>query len=155
MIFNKGMNKAELVKEIDDFRNGIIANNSAIESNAVWLFVTTVGCYSVTPNLLRMFAMLLVIVFCYKATDELKVIEKKYSEFVERITLCIENGDIEKAEKDTLKNNLSKLSKDLLSYKSLFVTTPKFNMAYLFWSISLLYFLYLIKRNPSSLLVTL
>lgn len=125
--------------QVDDLRNRIISHHDNLEINAAWLFVATLGCWSVSQSHIRILAALIILFLFIKL-----VFAKKQAETVDKVIKNlkseIERSSIQEDFKKARYFDLDQISKDLLSYKVIPRRAPQFIICYVFWGISITYF---------------
>lgn len=111
-----------------------------LNMEAIWLFVATLGTWSVTNKYIRVIAILLILVLLgfkiYENRNDRRPFKEMFVSLRNEIKGSSLEGDAEKARL----YEIGEAEKELLSWKSMFLLTPKFLICYLFWGISLLYF---------------
>ncbi|WP_254868989.1 hypothetical protein [Vibrio hepatarius] len=55
--------RREFIKRIEDLKSQISSRYNILNLEAIWLFVATLGCWSVDQKYVQMLAILLVLVF--------------------------------------------------------------------------------------------
>ncbi|TPA32212.1 hypothetical protein [Vibrio parahaemolyticus] len=111
--------RRDFIVRIEDLRGQITTRYNTLNLEAIWLFVATLGCWSVDQSIIQMTALILVLVF--------------FSSKVSK-----DKGDVKKARL----HELDDIDKNLLGLRSIYKSTPMFLMGYGFWAVSLFTFGY-------------
>ncbi len=57
--------RQDFIKRIDELRIQITSRYSTLNLEAIWLFVATLGCWSVNQPIVQIIALILVLVFFF------------------------------------------------------------------------------------------
>ena len=144
------MTKAEILEKIDTLYVSMVNYHAKLNSESVWLFLATLGCYSVHPFLLRGIALLVVLsLFISKAErfrkEEIPFGKKLYSyeKYITYIDVLIEEYLlIDNTARDECIKKLEKCKKQI-SYKTIFFSGKytTFTMCFLFWAATVVMFI--------------
>jgi len=93
--YNVGLKQSDLENKIEKFISDIKKNNMALSKESIWLFVATLGCYSVEIDSFKLIALTIVIIFYGLIIEEKKAHKELYSETIRYLKLCIDNGSID------------------------------------------------------------
>ena len=127
--------------KVDDIRNRIIAHQENIEINAAWLFVATLGCWSISEKHIKFIAVLLILYLFIRlvfGNKKAQAVDK----ILKEIKSEIEESEINEDSKKARYFDIEQISKELLSYKAIPKRAPQFLVCYAFWAISFMYFMY-------------
>ncbi|ASG09089.1 hypothetical protein EA004_15655 [Vibrio anguillarum] len=134
--------RREFIVRIEDLRVHISNRYNVLNLEAIWLFVATLGCWSVNQPIIQLMAILLVFVFFSSKIFKDKKYESTFTQHLKEIRADIEasvlEGDVEKARL----HELDEIEKNLLSIRSIYKSTPMFLLGYGFWALSLFTFGY-------------
>ncbi|AIV05875.1 MULTISPECIES: hypothetical protein [Vibrio harveyi group] len=132
--------RREFIVRIEDLRAQISNRYNTLNLEAIWLFVATLGCWSVSHPYIQIVALFLVLAFfSFKVSRD-----KKYNSTFVQVMADIRNdlddsileGDIKKARL----HELDEIDKNLLGMSSIYKSTPMFLVGYGFWVVCLMYF---------------
>ena len=131
---------SEFISKIEGIRNAIERHHQTLNIEAIWLFLATLGCWSVNVKWLQIAAILIVFVlFFYKVYENRKG-QKSSAKRLKEIKVEIEKSNLATDSKKARLFDISELQYELLSFKSIYKRMPQFLICYAFWGISLLYF---------------
>ncbi|ENM5791916.1 hypothetical protein V4V45_003831 [Vibrio mimicus] len=131
--------RQDFIKRIDELRIQITSRYSTLNLEAIWLFVATLGCWSVNQPIVQIIALILVLVFFSYKVSEDKTYSSTFVQVLKDIRKDIDNSILEG---DVKKARLHEVDKNLLSFVSISKSTPKFLLGYGFWALSLFIFGY-------------
>ncbi|WP_200906167.1 hypothetical protein [Citrobacter sp. CtB7.12] len=128
-----------ILNEIKYYNRHISGFRTRANTHGVWIFISTLGCWSVDIPTLRLVAILLILfIFLYFIRLE-QTDRRTFREISETIRSNINNdlsGDIQKKRL----NDLDSVDKNRKSIKMVFKTSPIFIMCYIFYGISIAVF---------------
>ena len=132
----------EFIVRIEDLRAQISNRHNALNLEAIWLFVATLGCWSVYQPWVQLVALLLVLAFfSFKVSKDEKY-SAAFSKLLKNIREDIEASELEGDIKKARLYDLNEIDSNLLSLKTIYKSTPMFLVGYVFWAFCLLYFGY-------------
>lgn len=144
------MTKTDILEKIDTLYVSMVNYHAKLNSESVWLFLATLGCYSVHPSLLRGVALLVVLsLFISKAErfrkEEIPFGKRLYSyeRYIFYIDFLIEdNLSEDNAAREECIKELEKCKKQI-SYKTIFFSGKytTFAMCFLFWAATVVMFI--------------
>lgn len=138
-IYNAGRTKIELEAKINELLDTIISNNNVLGTRAAWLFVGTLGCYSVSELWLQLIAIVIIFLFYAIHVDGKRNTEKSYEDSKRYITNCIKHGadEITDQEKEVMLLDLNQKMHTHLSFFSSKSSNIQFMLSVIFWTITL------------------
>lgn len=145
----------QIHEKIDDLSQKISTYYQRLNEKSIWLFLTTLSCYSVNIKYLQVIALFITLGLfiretCKLSNDTILFGEKPYSfqDYIKYITMLI--GDNLSNNPDLKQECLDKLEhcNKLISYKTIFFTTQNltFIVCWLFFGLTFIILLF-----PSSL----
>ena len=134
--------RTEFIARIDDLRSQISTRYNTLNLEAIWLFVATLGCWGVDNNIIQMLALILVLVFFSSKVSKDKKSDTTFFKILKAIRDDIETSRLEGDSRKARLHDLDEISKNLLSLRSMYKSTPMFLLGYSFWAISLLTFVF-------------
>lgn len=130
----------ELLSKIDILRNDIARHLQVLNIEAIWLFLATLGCWSVDIEWVRILAVGIVFVLFFYKVYENKKDDRSWGQRINQILEEIKLSNIDEDFKKARMYDLDIIKKDKLSFKNIYKTTPTFLICYLFWIISVFTF---------------
>ncbi|EGQ7944464.1 hypothetical protein G8G17_003364 [Vibrio cholerae] len=134
--------RQDFIKRIDELRIQITSRYSTLNLEAIWLFVATLGCWSVNQPIVQIIALILVLVFFSYKVSEDKTYSSTFVKVLKDIRKDIDNSILEGDVKKARLHEVDEIDKNLLSFVSISKSTPKFLLGYGFWTLSLFIFGY-------------
>ncbi|EGR1312119.1 hypothetical protein G6329_18030 [Vibrio cholerae] len=134
--------RQDFIKRIDELRIQITSRYSTLNLEAIWLFVATLGCWSVNQPIVQIIALILVLVFFSYKVSEDKTYSSTFVKVLKDIRKDIDNSILEGDVKKARLHEVDEIDKNLLSFVSISKSTPKFLLGYGFWALSLFIFGY-------------
>ncbi|CAK1695586.1 SMODS and SLOG-associating 2TM effector domain-containing protein [Vibrio crassostreae] len=132
--------RREFITRIEDLKAHISNRYNALNLEAIWLFVATLGCWSVDQIHLQIVALILVLVFFSSKVSKDKKYDTTFIQILKDIRADIENSVLEGDTKKARLHELEEINSNLLGLKSMYKSTPMFLMGYGFWAISFFMF---------------
>ena len=122
--------------ELVSFETRINEHHDKLNQEAIWLFVATLGTWSVKPFLLQLFALFIVLYFYYKKVFNQPKSFEPFPTRLVKLKLQVEESSLNETEKKALYFDLNELERKLLKFKSVVSKTPFFLVGFIFWVIS-------------------
>ncbi|CAI2306972.1 conserved membrane hypothetical protein [Vibrio parahaemolyticus] len=132
--------RREFIKRIEDLKSQISSRYNILNLEAIWLFVATLGCWSVDQKYVQMLAILLVLVFFSAKVAKDQKYDTTFARMLKDIRNDIEGSILEGDSKKARLHELEEINNNLLGLKSIYRSTPMFLMGYAFWAISVFVF---------------
>ncbi|ELB2807855.1 hypothetical protein ACOGST_004642 [Vibrio alginolyticus] len=132
--------RREFIKRIEDLKSQISSRYNILNLEAIWLFVATLGCWSVDQKHVQMLAILLVLVFFSAKVAKDQKYDTTFARMLKDIRNDIEESILEGDSKKARLHELEEINNNLLGLKSIYRSTPMFLMGYAFWAISVFVF---------------
>jgi len=132
-------NHVELVFEIAKFKFDIEDYQKKLNFEAVWLFVATLGTWSVSVEWVNTVSVLMVMLLFYFIIMRDEKNKKTYDERLG--SLRVEVGKLDQ-KSDFAKarlRDIDEIKRERLSVSALYLKTPVFSICYVFWMITLVY----------------
>lgn len=134
--------RREFISRIEDLSSKISNHHNVLNLEAIWLFVATLGCWSVSQPYIQMLALILVfITFAFKVSKDRKY-ESSSSKIMNKIRDDLAESTLESDTKKARLHELDIVDKNLLGLKTIYKSTPIFLVGYGFWIVCLFYFSY-------------
>ena len=127
-------------RKILELDNYISSHYENLNLEAIWLFVATLGAWSVTINYLRVIALLIIFFLFFDKVYENRSDKRPFKKLFLALKNEIENSELNGDTRKARLYELDELGKKLLGFKSSFILAPKFLTCYAFWSASFVYF---------------
>ncbi|HFQ5438710.1 TPA: hypothetical protein ACGUMO_004534 [Vibrio vulnificus] len=140
--------RRDFIVRIEDLRGQITTRYNTLNLEAIWLFVATLGCWSVDQPIIQMFALILVLIFFSSKISKDKKFESTFAKVLKDIKFDLEESALEGDAKKARLHELDDIDKNLLGLRSIYKSTPMFLMGYGFWAVSLFTFGYRIFYAP-------
>ncbi len=125
--------------EIENLNNGIDSFWLSLNGEGVWLFISTLGCWSVDVNGLKIFALLLTAgLFGHRISQK----NKGKDSFVKLVNQIEKNINIKLRTEDTAKArmfDLNEVKTKKLSKFNILKRNAVFIFCYIFWALSFIY----------------
>lgn len=134
--------KAEFIARIDHLRNQVTARYDTLNTEAIWLFIATVGCWSIEYLLIKIIAMLLVCYFLIQKVHGHQKPVDLFSDILEAIKTDIEKSSLEGDCRKARLYEIDDIEKNLLQFKSVYRLLPGYFASCAFWLLSMLSFGY-------------
>ncbi|AMG02425.1 hypothetical protein [Vibrio mimicus] len=134
--------RQNFITRIDELRTQITSRYNTLNLEAIWLFVATLGCWSVNQPIIQLIALMLVLVFFSSKVTKDKKYNSTFLQVLKDIRMDIEASMLEGDARKARLHELDEINMNLLSLRSIYKSTPKFLMGYGFWALSLLTFGY-------------
>lgn len=134
--------KQALISRIDNLKTRITNRYNTLNIEAIWLFVATLGCWSVDQPYVQIIAIIIVLVLFASRVSKEHKFGSTFGEDLKKIRIEIENSPLEGDTKKARLYELDEINKNLLSLKSMHKYTPMFLLGYGFWAVSFIVFLY-------------
>lgn len=131
----------EIENNITKFRAEIEAHYETLNTEAIWLFLATLGCWGVSVDGIKLIAMLLTFYFLYRSVADKHLKGKTHSARLKIMRKNIENADIEEGYKKKLLIQLQTVNDDLLANIKTLTLNDKFMLSAGFFAISAVYFI--------------
>ncbi|OOE65896.1 hypothetical protein BZG20_10930 [Salinivibrio sp. IB868] len=132
--------RRKFIERIEDLKSQISSRYNILNLEAIWLFVATLGCWSVDQKYVQMLAILLVLVFFSAKVAKDKKYDTTFARMLKDIRNDIEGSILEGDSKKARLHELEEINNNLLGIKSIYRSTPMFLMGYAFWVISVFVF---------------
>lgn len=132
--------RREFIVRIDDLRSQISSRYNTLNLEAIWLFVATLGCWSVNQVYVQMLAIILVLIFFSSKVAKDQNYDTTFARLLKDIRKDIEESVLEGDTKKARLHELEEIDRNLLGLKSIYKSTPMFLMGYGFWTISVFVF---------------
>ncbi len=128
------------IHKISEIKNYINSHYRNLNLYAVWLFVATLGSWSVGNVYIQLLSMGVIFFLFFSQVFEnrgdRRPFKKMFNELEKEIQESALTGDAEKARY----HEISEAKIQLLGFKSALFFTPRFIVCYSFWGLSFLYF---------------
>ncbi|EGR1146030.1 hypothetical protein WM008_23080 [Vibrio vulnificus] len=134
--------RRDFIVRIEDLRGQITTRYNTLNLEAIWLFVATLGCWSVDQSIIQMTALILVLVFFSSKVSKDKKFDSTFAKVLKDIKFDLEESVLEGDVKKARLHELDDIDKNLLGLRSIYKSTPMFLMGYGFWAVSLFTFGY-------------
>lgn len=134
--------RREFISRIEDLKAQISNRYNVLNLEAIWLFVATLGCWSVSQPHIQILALLLVLVFfAFKISRDKKYELTSVTE-MKKIRKDLDESILEGDAKKARLHELEEINKNLFSLRAMYKSTPMFFIGYGFWGLCLFYFGY-------------
>ncbi|HGH8099633.1 TPA: hypothetical protein ACJOGZ_003685, partial [Vibrio cholerae] len=110
--------RQDFIKRIDELRIQITSRYSTLNLEAIWLFVATLGCWSVNQPIVQIIALILVLVFFSYKVSEDKTYSSTFVKVLKDIRKDIDNSILEGDVKKARLHEVDEIDKNLLSFVS-------------------------------------
>lgn len=132
----------ELEKELEQFAQKIKSYNLHVNKSGVWLFLATLGCWSITENLLMRYVATVCtfLIFSHQlftGIDGFKLFSTRLAEMEKRIAESEWDIKSQKA----LRLDILELKKTQLSLLRIFLRVPAYYLSLLFLALSIAYWM--------------
>ncbi|KFA99422.1 hypothetical protein [Vibrio sp. ER1A] len=134
--------RRDFIVRIEDLRGQITMRYNTLNLEAIWLFVATLGCWSVDQPIIQIIAIILVLIFFSSKISKDKKFESTFTKVLKDIKFDLEESFLEGDVKKARLHELDDIDKNLLGLRSIYKSTPMFLMGYGFWVVSLFTFGY-------------
>lgn len=140
--------ETEILHEIEDLHNKIITYHDALNEKSVWLFLSTLGCYSIKfdnlsatwNNIFQLSALIIIFIYffqeIYKFRREQRYFgQKMYSfpEYISYLNISIDKYIQDKDKKDIYISNVKKCRKLISLPALLSLRLHKFTLSIIFY----------------------
>ncbi|WP_413699065.1 hypothetical protein ACLKMH_16145 [Psychromonas sp. KJ10-10] len=132
--------RTEFIDRIECLRARISSRYNILNLEAIWLFVATLGCWSVDQKIIQIFALLIVLVFFSSKVSKDKKYDISTVQASKALRADIEASVLEGDSKEARLYNLDDIDKNLLGLKGIYKSTPMFLISYGFWIVSAITF---------------
>ncbi|MBE4205870.1 hypothetical protein HYO03_22645 [Vibrio parahaemolyticus] len=130
----------ELVKKISQFEDEIVEHYSRLNSESVWFFVATIGCWSIDKLIPLFFAMLLIVIyFTFRIFDGVNW-RQSFKSQLKNLREQIDKAQLAVEEKKELIGSLTIIQEEYLGLLHVLKHNAKFVLAWIFYGISVYYF---------------
>jgi hypothetical protein len=130
------------ILRIDDLKSQITSRYNTLNLEAIWLFVATLGCWSVDQPCIQLVAIFLVLIFFSSKVSKDQKYDITFARILKNIQTDIEESVLEGDAKKARLHEIEEINKNLLGLKSIYKSTPMFLMGYGFWIVSVFVFGY-------------
>ncbi|CCO45873.1 conserved hypothetical protein [Vibrio nigripulchritudo SOn1] len=134
--------RRDFIARIEDLRGQITTRYNTLNLEAIWLFVATLGCWSVDQPIIQIIALNLVVVFFSSKILKDKKFDSTFAKVLKDIRSDLEESGLEGDAKKARQHELDDIDKNLLGLRSIYKSTPMFLIGYGFWAVSLFTFGY-------------
>ncbi|ELK5320542.1 hypothetical protein Q6699_004181 [Vibrio vulnificus] len=134
--------RREFVSRIEDLRAQISNRYNALNLEAIWLFVATLGCWSVNEQIIQMIALIIVLLFFSTKVSKDKKYDTTFIQISKDIRADLEMSVLEGDVKKARIHELDDVVRNHLGLTSIYKSTPIFLLGYGFWALSLMTFAY-------------
>ncbi|MGL1931375.1 MAG: hypothetical protein OCC45_06395 [Desulfotalea sp.] len=131
--------RQDIIRQIGKLRIDIHLRYNTLNTEAIWLFVATLSCWSVDVKVIKIIALALVLFIFTTNVWKNSKNAKTFTERSKHIRAKINESQLTEDQKKVCKYDLDKLEKTLLTFKQLFQRTPVFLSSYIFWIITVFY----------------
>lgn len=135
------MLETELENKIIDFEIYIKSRHEDLKIQAIWLFVATLGCWSVNQIATQIIALFIVFFLFFSKLSKNKKGDESFPERISNIKKEINDSCFDIKLKKAMLYDIGNLESDWLGRGSSFKKMPEFMVVYFFWSWSLVVFL--------------
>lgn len=125
---------------IDILRDNINDHYKRLDSEAIWFFLATLGCWSVSVYWIQLLAMVIVFYFLFTQVFREHEYNRSFGQRVDALRSKIENSGFEETEKDRLVGKLSRMSDEYLPIKKTVSKNQRFFVSSLFFAVSAMHF---------------
>jgi hypothetical protein len=132
------INNLEFKNRIENVKSYIELRYEHLKIEAIWLFVASLGCWSVNNKYMQIVSFLIVLVLFCLNLGKGKDGELTFSQRLNEIKNDINNSDLEDDLKKARFYEIDNINRDWLSISSSYKKTPEFVITYLFWGGSLI-----------------
>lgn len=134
-------NNSDIMHKIKRYMIHIKRFRESLNIEGVWIFLATLGCWSVTNKYIQLYAMLTtVFIFSYRLKSKVKDM-RPFSKIEDDITEMINTSSNEGELKSQQLEALDIAKKFRMSFKNAIKTPPIFIIFYIFFGVSLLHFM--------------
>lgn len=142
MIYHVNLSKNELVSQIYNLISIINEHKRLLGEKPVWLFVATLSCYSIDGKfiIIKLISMVIVLIFFSLVIREKRETPELFNNNKMCLEQCIDEGDLQKNDKDQLKKELNDFFAKKLSIWSTDRSNVKLLLGLSFWIISFFHF---------------
>jgi hypothetical protein len=139
-------NNSIIEKRIADYGKYIDFFRSEVNTQGIWLFVATLGCWGVSNSLIRFFAtFMLLFIFAYLVNEKNEE-KRPFQKIEDEIKSFIESQLVGDERKARL-YDLDLKTRYRKSVKNMLKKSPVFLSCYIFYSISLVSFIFDLPKN--------
>ncbi|HGM8659859.1 TPA: hypothetical protein ACKQPR_003125 [Serratia odorifera] len=139
-------NNSIIEKRIADYGKYIDFFRSEVNTQGIWLFVATLGCLGVSNSLIRFFAtFMLLFIFAYLVNEKNEE-KRPFQKIEDEIKSFIESQLVGDERKARL-YDLDLKTRYRKSVKNMLKKSPVFLSCYIFYSISLVSFIFDLPKN--------
>ena len=131
--------RREFIVRIEDLKAQISTRYNTLNLEAIWLFVATLGCWSVSQAYIQILALLLVLAFFSFKVSKDKKYESTFLKVLKDIQIDLDNSPLDGDSRKARLHELHEISNNLLGLRFIYKSTPMFLVGYSFWALSLLY----------------
>ncbi len=131
------MKETKIKQEINDYCENIDQYRRALQTESVWLFLATLGCWSVSDAAIQLFAFFITIVFVGIRVSSKLTVKKTFNTFERTIKELIESEFISGPRKEHYEEELQLIQQKRASNIQPLQTAPMFFICsiFLMWSI--------------------
>lgn len=130
----------ELVEKISQFEDEIVEHYSRLNSESVWFFVATIGCWSIDKLIPLFFAMLLIVIYLtFRIFDGVNW-SKSFNSQLKNLRGQIDKVQLTVEKKKELIGSLTTIQEEYLGLLHVLKHNAKFVLAWMFYGISIYYF---------------
>ncbi|MFS7162686.1 hypothetical protein AB6825_18705 [Serratia proteamaculans] len=134
-------NNISIENHIDNYRKYIDTFRSEANTQGIWLFIATLGCWGVTQPVIRLIAISIILFIFFYLIDSNKKEKRPFQTIESEIEKSI-NDQLNGDEKKARLYDLKECSNYRKSVKNILKKSPMFLVCYTFYMISLLHFIY-------------
>ncbi len=127
----------QIILKINDFKKSREDYYQKLNDHAIWLFLATLACWSVSNHIIRYIALVIVLVFF--AIDVIEgTKDKRFNDEIIKDLVRDIKSSLDGDAKDARLYQIEKIKKEVLSYKNFIIKTQRFMISFLYWAGSIL-----------------
>lgn len=130
----------EMSHNIKNLKNDIKTHYARLDSEAIWFFLATLGCWSVEPIEIKFLAMLTVFFFLFTQVFREHSSNSSFGQRVKKFRSDIENSNLEEHQKNQLIGQLTRMSDEYIPLIKIITKNYRFCVSSLFFAVSAVYF---------------
>lgn len=131
----------ELSNQIELLRNSILNHYQRLDQEAIWFFVATIGCWSVTVPWIQALAMVLVWFYLFTQVFRGTTFNQSFGQQVSAIRTSVESSELPEENKDQLVGQLTRMADELLPFQKVIRLNYRFVVASIFFAVSTMEFI--------------
>jgi hypothetical protein len=131
----------ELLTKINELSEDMQSSTKRLDEKSIWLFLSTLGCWSVTIGWVQLFAMAVVLFFLIDHVVDGNFKKKSFKSRISEIEKANDELDVKESKKNEVAGALHRYCTKQLGFMQLLKTNYRYVSSAFFYSTSLVMFL--------------